>query len=256
MFCDKSATISDICDTFLQLYSLALTDVLKFCLILWLSDICDTFLQLHCLALRDVLQFCLILWLSDICDTFLQLHCLALTDVLQFCLILWLSDICDTFLQLHCLALTDVLQFCLILLPGGKDQKVSVLFNLSRTEDHCQCLLVAHTLVVLLTILTALNLQTGASYCDVNPHLQGISVSLLTSVLSRWQNFCITSSRNLRLTFSNRACNPIAVPRSIQHQHFENPPVVYRRHIVCVYTVLNSPKEALFFLLMFVMWGI
>jgi len=32
---NKSATISDICDTFLQLDSLALTDVLLLCLILW-----------------------------------------------------------------------------------------------------------------------------------------------------------------------------------------------------------------------------
>jgi hypothetical protein len=130
------------------------------------------------------------MWFSDVCDTFLQLCSLALTDVLQFCLILSFSDVCDTFLQLYSLALTDVLQFCLILWPGGKDQKVAVLFHVSRTEEHFQCLLVPHTLVVLLTTLTALNLQTCALYCDVNPHLQGISVLLLTSVLSRWQQFC------------------------------------------------------------------
>jgi hypothetical protein len=81
------------------------------------------------------------------------------------------SDICDTFLQLYSLALTGVLQLCLILWPVGTDQKVAVLFNVSRTEDYCQRLLVPHTLVVLLTTLIALKLQTCASYCDVNPHL-------------------------------------------------------------------------------------
>jgi len=63
------------------------------------------------------------------------------------------SDICDIFLQLWSLALADVLQICLILWPIGTDQKVAVLFNVSRTVDCCQRLLVPRTLVVLLTAL-------------------------------------------------------------------------------------------------------